>query len=104
MLINKFDEPEKALLQQSTPKNLEDKFLYIVSSESFVSRLEKSKDSIEEALFELFNKKYQVKIISKQKYDTEYKRVVNSQPKTIDNNSNIEDITKLFPEGVVNIE
>ena len=104
MLINKFDEPEKAFLKQSTPKNLEDKFLYIVSNEVLVPRLEKSKDSIEEALFELFNKKYEVKIISKQKYDTEYKRVVNSQPKTIDNNSNIEDITKLFPEGVVNIE
>ena len=104
MLINKFSEPEKAYLQQSTPKNLEDNFLYIVSSESFVSRLEKLKYSIEEALFELFNKKYEVKIISKQKYDTEYKRVVNLENKTVDNNSSIEDMTKLFPEGTVNIE
>lgn len=104
MLINKFNGPEKAYLQQSMPKNLEDRFLYIVTNETFVSRLEKSKDRIEEALFELFNKKYEIKIISKQKYEIEYKKVVNSEPKQLDKEYNIEDIKNLFPEGIINIE
>ncbi len=104
MLINKFREPEKVYLQQAIPKSLEDKFLYLVCNDAFIRRLENIKDMIEENLFELFNKKYEVKIISKQKYDIEYKRVINNENKRENENINIDDVTKLFPKGIVSIE
>ena len=104
MLINKFREPEILYLQQAIPKSLEDKFLYLVSNSVYIKRLENIKDIIEENLFELFNKKYEVKIISKQKYDIEYKRVINNENKRENENINIDDVTKLFPKGIVSIE
>ncbi|WP_317368265.1 DNA polymerase III subunit gamma/tau [uncultured Tyzzerella sp.] len=103
MLINKFKEPEKVYLQQAMPKSLEDKFLYLVCNDAFVGRLENIKNNIEEALFELFNKKYEIRVISRAKYDIEYKKVISSEPKT-QNDINIEDVANLFPEGIVNIE
>ncbi len=83
---------------------MEDKFLYLVSNSVYIKRLENIKDIIEENLFELFNKKYEVKIISKQKYDIEYKKVINNENKRENENINIDDVTKLFPEGIVSIE
>ena len=104
MLVNKFKEPEKVYLQQAIPKNLEDKFLYLVCNDAFVGRLENIKPNIEEALYELFNKKYEIKIISKQKYEIEYKKIISSESKKETNNANVEDITKLFPDGIISIE
>lgn len=107
MLKNKFTMPEKVFLDNCNPKNLEDRFLYLVcSTDAFIPRLENIKAEITDALFELFNKQYEIKIISENKYKEEYKKVVNSQPKINlkEENNTMEDITNYFPEGIVDIE
>ena len=104
MLINKFNVPEKAYLQQAMPKSLEDRFLYIVSNNSFTKRLEAIKEQIEESLFELFNKKYELKIVTNEEYEKMYKNVINSQAKTQQNEVNIDDMLALFPEDIINID
>ena len=104
MLVNKFSQPQKVYLQNSEPKSLEDDFLYIVSNNTFASRLEGIKEQIEEALFELFNKQYKVKIIDKEKYEQMYKKVISTEPKIVDNQANIEDIANFFPDGIISID
>ena len=103
MVVNKFKEPEKAFLQQAIPKSLEDDFLYLVCPNALVNRLESMKDSIQEALFELFNKDYNIKPISIQKYDIAYKKVIANESKK-ENFNNINDMIKLFPNSILNIE
>lgn len=104
MVINKFKEPEKIYLQKATPQNLEDKFLYLVTKKPFLSSLERIKQDIQQALYELFNKHYEIKIICDEQYDNMYKNVAYNEPKKEIKTNNIEDIAKLFPEGIVSIE
>ncbi len=104
MLVNKFGQPQKVYLQSSQPKSLEDDFLYIVTNRTFLPRLEEINKQIEEALFELFDKQYKVKIVDKEKYEKMYKNVITKEPKKIDNKSDIEDIKGFFPDDIITLD
>lgn len=104
MVINKFDGPEKAFLSQAKPKSLEDKFLYIVSNGPAIELLKKIKPDLQNVLFELFNKQYEINFLEEKMYNQMYKKVALSAPKQQNNIQTIEDVKNAFPEGIITIE
>lgn len=104
MVINKFDGPEKAFLSKAKPKSLEDSFLYIVSNAPVIELLKKSKKDLQDVLFELFNKQYEIKFLEEKTYNQMYKKLASSTPKKQNNIQTIEDIKNVFPKDIVTIE
>lgn len=105
-IIDSFKEPQKIYLEKAVPKSLEDKFLYLVTSSPFVSSLQKMKCSIEDTLYNLFNKNYEIRILSTEEYNVSYKKIASKEPKKVSDNSTIDynKIEEAFPNNIIEID
>lgn len=102
LVINRFKPPEKVYLEWCSPKNLEDKFLYLVCKETFKARLESIIDKVQDAMYDIFKKQYEIKVLSEEKYEQEYKKAI-SKPVHNNIDNNIDAMKELFPEGMLDI-
>lgn len=91
-------------LKDCSPKNLEDEFLYIVSSNKIkINKIEKEKQLIEDTIAEIFNKKYQIYPILEQDFIKKYQKIATSPKSTFENNL-LKEVENILPEGSFSIE
>lgn len=105
-IIKKFEMPQKLFLEMCVPSSLEDNFLYLVTEKAYIGSLERNIDEIKHALEEKFDKKYELKILSKKAYKERYDKIA-SKPRNQEisnNNSDMEKIINSFPSDILNIK
>ena len=97
---SRFKEFERNILDMCEPRSLENKSLYIVCKPVFIESTKKILEDLKQALFEVFNKDYNIKVISIDEYEREYKALT-KQP--YGNNMSVEEMANFFPEDILDI-